>query len=336
MSIHSLAKQLETGALNASTLQTALGNSDTLWEFTQLIATPYWATIVLESSTSFDSIFGSALAKAKLFSHSIPLRIIASSDLITQNLLSDADKAVNLFSNKTLFEAYLRNYNNYQRLKSFINVAGSKLKRVEFLSSGTFTIPGTGLKAMSIAGVGNGSYGYNGPIGNGGAGGEYASKKLLTGLPTSNVTVTIQAMSNSYPLNNTFGSILSVSNGESADNFGPGIGGGVTTNGGKTNISDPDIQNAVLQFYDLTVQGGAGGVNSSITNGKGGDGIFGKGGGREEGGTGIISGGGSYTPGGSIAGTVGQGLGCGGGGSSSGLAAAGSTGGFIVYYLENN
>ena len=325
MTVHSLLSRLVSGDMDSTELQTFLGTSSNLLEFISLLDTIQYCRIAFEKSTSRNTIFGSALAKAELFSKEIPLFVIASSDVITEAIVADSLKAVNLFSNKTFYDAYRRNYKNYQRLKSFVNVSGSKLKRVEFLSSGTFTIPGTGLAALSIAGVGDGGNSYSGPLGDAGAGGEFATKKLLTGLPTSNVTVTVGGATS------TFGSILTVTKGANGTSFGVGVGGGTTSGGGLPNVSDTDILNAALQFNDVTIKG----ADGAVANQKGKVVVLGTPAEIGQGGNGISSGGAGFLSGSAVVGSDGVGLGCGGGGSTSGNS-NGSTGGFVAYYLENN
>ena len=315
MTVHSLLSRLVSGDMDSTELQTFLGTSSNLLEFISLLDTIQYCRIAFEKSTSRNTIFGSALAKAELFSKEIPLFVIASSDVITEAIVAD----------KTFYDAYRRNYKNYQRLKSFVNVSGSKLKRVEFLSSGTFTIPGTGLAALSIAGVGDGGDSYSGPLGDAGAGGDVATKKLLTGLPTSNVTVTVGGATS------TFGSILTVTKGANGTSFGVGVGGGTTSGGGLPNISDTDILNAALQFNDVTIKG----ADGALANQKGKVVVFGTPAELGQGGNGISSGGAGFLSGSAVVGSDGVGLGCGGGGSTSGNS-NGSSGGFVAYYLENN
>lgn len=321
-----IAGLLASGAMNSSALQTALANNAKEAGFMLLCQDRFLVRSVMESSAGVTAVLGSALAKAILLTSESAMTTIAESDRITELLVSSAAGALTIVDTD-LFLYYRRSYNNYRLLKQFINASGSKLKKQTFTSSGTFTLPGSGLAGLYIVGVGKGGTGASTGTRTGGGGAETKGLKI-TSLPVSNQTVTIGSGAA------TVGAIFSAAAGQ---NGADGGAGGGTTSGLSASLLDKNILDVPWYQGDFTVKGGDGGDNAGNDGEAGFSGSGGIANGATGGaGTGIGSGGAGSTSdagAGVNAGTTDYGCGGGAGGSSGGT---GNNGAISCMYVEND
>lgn len=323
-----LQVQLMSGDMDATELQTALGDSNKLGSFAMLMGDPAASQALLENPVSLTAIAGSALA----------MGIVAQNDRLTQYLVKIPQAIQKIMTTATAYNAYKNVAANKARLKNLVNRPGSKLKRQVFTADGTFTIPSVGLLDLSVLALGPGG----GNVGSGGSGGGECVIWRPGTVPTSNFGVTIGLCGN--PSSNTVVSALSITADFGLPDSGAGTGatggsgGGADTLGGLASLSDSDILNAPFQITACTIKGGNGGnagaAGSPGLTGAGG-GAAGAPGAHGAAGAGFCSGGGGDGAG--AAGTIYTGAantGNGGGGSSGGTGGGGS-GLVIVYYIEN-
>jgi len=318
----------------------------------------YGAWLYLGQLATFQTVFNNATAGAVILASSLGLgglldangATLAASDESTSQLFSNTDAAVTILTTPEYLAHWRDTPANYTRLKDQVNATGSVLIAENFTSSGTWSYPSGGIAALSLTGVGAGGGGGTSSLsgntrgGHGGAGGEFATLQLTSGLPSADVTVTVSTSGDS-----SFGAFLIVEKGDGGgDAASPdNDGGGTTTNGGALAATDYEsITDAPWQAVNQTQQGGDGGSARDTTVGDGRDGsvafvaagnVAGAGGdstnseGHE--GEGLCSGGGSGgNEGSGRSGNTGQSAsdyGCGGGGGGVGFngTANGGSGG---------
>lgn len=240
-----------SGQMDSSALETFLGNPINVPIFLEICNSTYVFDPLSNYASALGVILASATARTLILSSPEALRSLANSPDATSTLIKTTNGAL-LFAGvlRDMTGAkfsHWRNYaNNYQVVKLLVNASGSKLKRQIFLSSGTWTAPGTPPLAQS------------GMIWGGGAGGNGAGGTNNNGGATSFGTETAQPGQQN------------------------GNGGGTTTNGGWINFTDTDIMNAPFQVVNASNIGGSGGSDpsgASLSAGDGGDGLPGSGGG---------------------------------------------------------
>lgn len=354
-----IAQLLLGGYIDSAALETALTTNDAfLGAFNRLLKSGT-VKALLSSSTAFGVIAGSTSAFAALLDQSGEL--LAASDSATTAISDNSNAIKTVVTNATYLNLWQNVPANKTRLQARINASGSKLKRQEWTSSGTWTAPGTPIVALSVFAIGGGGNGGIGgwdggstraETGSGGSGAESATKSATTSLPTTNQTVTVGAVTAA----SSFGAFLTAAGGES------GIKGTFYPAGGGSDVSaiyDTDFQNAIWQPNTASKRGGDGGWSFNITNNSNGNpgvaGLTGSGGaaGTQGGGSAVSAGAGSGAgsgggggaaiyPGGAAGAngaSVGAGnYGCGGGGGSgTSGASTGGTGGsglVIAYWVE--
>lgn len=273
---------------------------------------------LLNSPTALAAMFGSETAFAQLLD--IAGAEMAASDSATELISNTSSAILTVVTNTSYLNLWQNVPANKSRLQARVNASGSKLLRWDFTASGTWTVPGGGLVALSVfavGGGGNGGAGNNSGAANAGAGGSGGESKtivLTSGLPETNQTVTVGGAAAS----SSFGAILSAAGGA---NGGTGTNA-QTTGGGTTSgtIYDTAPENGVFQPATASKQGGNGGAGFARGSNSGGQagvaGLTGSGGAA-----GVLSG---------SAGGGGAGSGYGsGGGSGAGIwpAGAGASGG---------
>lgn len=352
-----IAHLLLGGYIDSTALETALTTNDQFAGAWKRLLRSGTAKALIASPASFDIIAGSATAFGQLLELSGAQ--LAASDSATEAISNNSTAIKTVVTNSTYLNLWNNVPANKTRLQARINASGSKLKRQEWTSSGTWTAPGTPIVALSIFAVGGGGNGGAGgnagsaQAGCGGSGAESKTVVLTSSLPVSNQTVTV----GSSTAASSFGSIATASAGVNG-----GTGTNAQTTGGGTDsgsIYDTSPTTAIFQPTNASKQGGVGGAgfsNTSNFNGQtGGAGLTGSGGsgGSSAGGsalgggagTGFGSGGGSGSgiwPSGAAAGSgsaasANTGSGGGGGGASASTTGAGSLGGsglVIAYWVE--
>lgn len=357
-----IAHLLLGGYIDSTALETALTTNDQFAGAWKRLLRSGTAKALIASPASFDIIAGSATAFGQLLELSGAQ--LAASDSATEAISNNSTAIKTVVTNSTYLNLWNNVSANKTRLQARINASGSKLKRQEWTSSGTWTAPGTPIVALSIFAVGGGgtgaSGGWNGgstqaESGGGGSGAESATKSATTSLPTTNQTVTVGLWAST----SSFGSFLTAAAGQNG--IRPTSGSAQAVGGGSDvgTIYDTDPENAIWQPATANKKGGSGGVafaGSYNSNGfAGASGLTGGGGagGTQNGssctqannGTGLGSGGGSgafiYPSGAGAANgaSVGAGnYGCGGGGGSGTAGASnggtGSDGIVIAYWVE--
>lgn len=310
-------------------------------------------SILLANLSSLSALFASASA----FSILLDLNgaELAASDEATETISNTSASALAVVTNPEYLDLWWTVPANKTRLQNRINQSGSKLLRWDFTASGTWTVPGGGLVALSIfavGGGGNGGAGNNSGAANAGAGGSGGESKtivLTSGLPETNQTVTVGGAAAA----SSFGAILSAAGGA---NGGTGTNA-QTTGGGTTSgtIYDTAPENGVFQPATASKQGGNGGAGFAHGSNSGGQagvaGLTGSGGaagvlsgsaGGGGAGSGYGSGGGSGAgiwpagagASGGTAATANSGCGAGGSGASASTGSSGGAGGtgrVVVY-----
>ncbi len=355
-----IAHLLLGGYIDSTALETALTTNDQFAGAWKRLLRSGTAKALIASPASFDIIAGSATAFGQLLELSGAQ--LAASDSATEAISNNSTAIKTVVTNSTYLNLWNNVPANKTRLQARINASGSKLKRQEWTSSGTWTAPGTPIVALSIFAVGGGGNGGNGgwnggstagEAGAGGSGAESATHSATSSLPTTNQTVTVGTAA----VASSFGSFLTADPGVS------GTKGGSTTSGGGSDVSsiyDQIPSAAIWQPNTASKQGGNGGNGGSSGGNVGGTaglvGLSGTGGAAGTvaggpsattagGGSGIGSAGGSgaiiYPAGAGAANgaSVGAGnYGCGGGGGSGTAGASnggtGSDGIVIAYWVE--
>lgn len=337
-----IAALLLGGSISSANLETKLTTDDAFLGAWKALIKSGTVKALIANTTAFSIIAGSSTAFSSLLD--IAGAQLAASDSATTAISNDSNAIKTVVTNTAYLNLWQNVSANKTRLQARINASGSKLKRQEFTSSGTWTAPGTPIVALSVCAVGGGGNGGNASAfgsGSGGSGAEVKTQSFTSGLPTSDVTVTIGSASTS----SSFGAFLSASGG----NVGAD-GGGTITGGGLNSgtIYDSQIELAIWQPNTASKQGGSGGYSatSPTPGGSGGAGLSGSGGvgGNSSpgyGGSGVGSGGGggSAVGGSSLPGGAASGFGCGGGGAirdayTPNAGGAGGTGIVVAYWVE--
>ncbi|MEJ5201900.1 MAG: glycine-rich domain-containing protein [Anaerolineales bacterium] len=282
-----LRTDLLEGDYSAATFNTALTDPTIAAQFTELVNSCVSAETLANSTVALPVILGSANARTIAANGPAFLRACANSGYATHQLVTTLNGA-NLFA-LVLADttghrfSHWRNISaNYQRLKTYVNATGSRLRRQTFTTSGTWTLPAT-LRAMSIFAVGGGGGSENYSEG-GGGGGEIVCANVVE-LPNTNQMVTIGAggtggQNTGSPGGNTsVGTLINAIGGNGTTSSIGGAGGGTTTNGGYKSFTDwEDPLNAVFQCVSASQKGGDGGNYGSGIGKAGGDGLPGTGG----------------------------------------------------------
>lgn len=327
---------LLSGSLTAGTLQTALGDADNLAAFKLLVNSVRSIKTLISDSTAITAIAGSALA----------IGVVAQSDYATTQICRNSNALKTILTTATSLTAYTGNSSNNARLKNQVNKGASKLKRQIFTSSGTFTAPSAGMAARLILLIGAGGCGSvsqsTNTIGGGGGGGGETKVLYEPSPANTSVSITIGAAGETQEANggNTIaGALLTALGGSGANDTVGGVGGGTTTNSGRTNLNDTDILNAVWpSLVSFAQKGGDGGDGTTGTGESGEQGLTGAGGGQHLAGTGYGSGGGGGGTGNVQGenGIVNSGCGSGGDDKTNDTEALTSGSGLgIFYYIEN-
>lgn len=356
-----IAHLLLGGYIDSAALETALTTNDQFAGAWKRLLRSGTAKALIASTTAFTIIAGSATAFGQLLELSGTQ--LAASDSATEAISNNSTAIKTVVTNSIYLNLWNNVPANKTRLQARINASGSKLKRQEWTSSGTWTAPGTPIVALSVFAVGSGGSGgvggWNGgstagEAGSGGSGAESATKSATTSLPITNQTITVAS---GAAATSSFGSFLTAAGGVT------GSKGGSTTSGGGSDVSsiyDITPSSAIWQPNTASKQGGNGGnggssggnvngtaglVGLSGTGGVAGTVVGGPAATSSGGGSGIGTGGGSGAiiypsgAGGANGGSVGSGnYGCGGGGGSG--TSVGSNGGtsgdglVIAYWVE--
>ncbi len=343
---------LLSGQYTAGTFETALATTANAGYFTELCNTYGSADILVNSSTALPVIVGSSTARTIATNAPTFLRACANSSYATEQLVTTTNGA-NLFAlvlrdnTGGKFSHWRDITTNYNRIKSWVNASGSKLKSQTFTSSGTWTKPTT-LLAMSIFAVAGGGKGSQDDYGGGAGGGEIECVNVASGsLPGSNQTVTIGAGSTSTASSGgdtTVGTLITASGGGSTSTTAAGVGGGTTANGGYLAFTEWKTPlTAAFQCVNAAQKGGNGASGAASTWTPGSDGLPGTGGNPAYNATALVlstggkaygGGGGSGENGSSAGGAAAANTGGGGGGGTGAAGGNGGSGIAVIYWLE--
>lgn len=267
---------LLSGDIDGTELQSRLTTeSSQLAAFTELCNARGSFEAIANSSTALPEVLASAAARSVAVASPVALRVMASSTYATGQLVTTANGAL-LFA-EVLKDTTGGRYShwrniavNYTRLKSYVNAAGSKLKRQLFTGSGTWTAPATTLAWSAFAGGAGGGGGIDGSGGGGGGGGALVTVNFASSIPSTNQSVTIPsggtADSATQASSTTIGSIVTAVGGFGSTTTAAGAGGGTTAGGGYLAMSDIDVNNAAWQAINATQAGGAGGAGNIVAN----------------------------------------------------------------------
>lgn len=336
----SLNLALLGGSLTSSQLESELSTPYNLGAFRKMLGISFVRRQLLNDPSILNIIFNSDKAATALLSDFDALNYIATSDNIINTIVSNPTALKAMLTNDTAF-FNVKNSSLYAKIQAKVNVSGSKLKRQIFTSSGTFTIPISGLAACTVFLVGSGGATTAGGIGGvggygpgGGGGGETKVFKFTT-MPSSNVAVTVSTTS-------SFGGFAIAAAGSSSINaavFPNGGTGGGSTSGTVPLSVDYSPTTAAWQPNNYSVKGGDGGsgemLATSTARTVGGSGWYGTSAlGVTSTGFGMGGSGGTATSSGSAPTTTATyGNGC--TPTTSTTGGPGSAGIVIVYYIEN-
>lgn len=185
---------------------------------------------------------------------------LAASDSATEAICTSSGALLTIVSDSSLLDLWQNNASNKARMEAQVNAPGSKLIRQSFTFNGTFTVPPEGLVALGFFGIGRGGTGAYGSSGAGGGGGGGAEVKwgfMTSGLPVSDVSVTISGST-------SFGGLFATSNGGTGSGQNGGTGGGVTAGSA---VYDSDNENSLFQINTGSHRGGNGGYGASNSSG---------------------------------------------------------------------
>lgn len=280
MFAENLLNNIVAGTITSGTLQTLL-NSDANYRLAlQKIYTSHrYSKLLALSSIGMQTVFGSEKA-GELF-------VDKELNLLHHINANNSPNVVEIFKNKNATLALLGN-NLYQQIiqnpiiantiETTINANPTAfiVKRQQFTSNNTWTPPSTlsflavlCLGAGGNAGVMSGTNDWS----EGGSGGESKCVVLYSGFPTSPVTVTIGTPNTGNTVqagSTSFGSICTAVGGFNGgvdatfNNLAFRVGGGTTTNGGRTQLNGSNVDTIILQNRAFSQQGGNGGGSVAI------------------------------------------------------------------------
>lgn len=291
--------KLLSGAISSAQLEADLSDPLYLGPWRELMKSTELSAL-LNNATALNAIFGSPTAFSGLLDRAG--HVLAASDVSTEIISNNSNAILTVVSNAD----YLNYWNsvpaNKARLQSRVNAVGSKIKRVQYTSSGTWVLPVEGILALGFFGVGAGSSGGTGGVGGsgyGGGGGEAKWGFITESLPVSNVAVTVASNQNS-----SFGSFFV------ADKSNSSQTGGGSDSG--DSIYETSWSDSIFQIKTGSKKGGNGGAmqSSNAQSGYSGSPGFSGSGGS----------GGTYSSGYSYGGNPGTGIGSGGGSGAAGGA----------------
>jgi hypothetical protein len=312
------------GTYNAGTLQTFLGTAANMAAFRILMNDRASVLSMMENSTAFATITGSALALDVFINSSQAMKAAGSSETITRYITESSAVCEAVLSNITGYSTYQYNLEYKARIQRRVNATGSKLKREVFYADGTFTIPGGGLAAMAIGMSGGGAGGNDNTAGSGarpGGAAQFGTLVIYSGLPGVNQSVTVGA--GGAGSGSTFGTdgedsvvgALITVEGGNADMSAAG-----TSTGALALVTETDLENAFWFFYDVEIAG-AEAYEAGLTGAAGSDTVAA---------TGLCSGGGDNS---ATGGNNAAGFGC-GGNSGTTDGGQGSDGIVTICYIE--
>ena len=249
------------GGITSNELETELANAGAFGYFSIMMSFAQVRDNILGNNDALDAIFGSELAFSAMLQNPSILASIAEDDTLTARVSDTKSAILAVVKNPLYIRAWSDVPANNTRMKNRVNASGSKLKRDTFTTSGSWSIP-AGLVALFTTltgGGGNGGDGFFGSNVTGGGGGgaaELAGELFVDGtLPVSSIAYTVGTPA----VQSAWGALIADPGGNGG-NIG-GTGGGADTNGGATQVSDFDLDNAFWPGFDsFSAQGGDGGT----------------------------------------------------------------------------
>lgn len=229
--------------------------------------------------------------------------LIAASTPLTNALTANGPALVIALTTKAYLDLWQNTPANKTRLQNRINVSGSCLIRHVYDTAGThtWTHPTGGILALSVSGGGGGGAGGGTSAdGDGGSGAQFKANQFTSGLPSTDVTVTVGVGTVAGTKDSSFGAVITFTGGTNGDQS-VGAPAGPGSNSGT--FYDTALKTAIWHPGETEKKGGDGGsaVSGIASGNPGAAGLTGSGG----------AGGGGTN--GSIGGSAGTGYGSGGG-----------------------
>lgn len=262
----SLMDSLVKGSITGSQLETALTTpaSDEFGAY-QFILNRRFVKDILTSPTAFAILIQSNKALELLFQNAYATEYLADSDIATESLMASTNALSKFVDSQLAIAAYNKTTSRRNRINSFVNRTGYKLKRVIATSTGTFTYTGTPVK-MALLRIGSGGNGssvtssaYNGY---GGGGGQILNEILTSGFPTSGATITIaNATATSVTGATSAASAVNANNTTTSPGAGTTSGDDITTYAQNV-INMSDLANNFWSYGNYSLKGGNGGGSS--------------------------------------------------------------------------